>query len=86
MLMDYEADPLYEAKLAGWLQGYHARDAEIAQLNWTADRLYTEMCRRTPPRTVDRPRYSDLERIRGNHKHADQIDADNARRFERTSA
>lgn len=74
-------DPIYEARLQSWLEGYHARDHEVSQLNWTADRYYAEMCRRTPPRTADLPRYSDLERIRGNHEHADQVDAANARRF-----
>jgi hypothetical protein len=55
------ADPIYEARLTGWLDGYHSRDAEIAKLEWTADRLYTAMCARTPKPYVDRPSYASLE-------------------------
>ena len=40
MTTDYESDPLYESKLAGWLDGYHARDAEIARLRWETDLWY----------------------------------------------
>jgi hypothetical protein len=54
-------NPLYESRLTGWLDGYHSRDAEIAKLNWTADRLYTAMCARAPKPYVDRPSYASLE-------------------------
>ena len=37
---DYPLDPSYEYKLAGWLDGYHARDAEVSRLNWEADVWY----------------------------------------------
>lgn len=77
------ADPIYEARHSGWLEGYHSRDDEIAKLNWTCSRYYTEMCRRPGVPFIDpnRPTYADLERIRGNTAHADQIDAQNAVRF-----
>ncbi len=52
---------LYESRLAGWLDGYHLRDAEIAKLNWTADRLYTAMCSRMPKPYVDHPSFASLE-------------------------
>jgi hypothetical protein len=79
------ADPIFEARLTGWLDGYHSRDAEIAKLSWTADRLYTAMVARSPKPYVDRPSYSSLERIRGNEANGDRIDADNARRFAEAS-
>jgi hypothetical protein len=79
-------DPIYEARLTGWLEGFHQRDAEVAHLNWTADRLYFSMCSRSPKPYVDRPSYASLERIRGNEANADKIDADNARRFAEVSA
>jgi hypothetical protein len=49
----------------------------------TADRIYTELVRRPGLPFVDpnRPSYADLERLRGNAEHADQIDAQNAARF-----
>jgi len=64
-LGDRERD-LYEARLTGWLEGFHSRDAEIAKLNWTADRLYTEMCRRptVPFSDPNRPSYAQLQHIR----------------------
>ena len=60
------AKPLYEARLAGWLEGYHSRDAEIVALKWTADRIYTELCRRTgkPFEDPNRPSYAQLEATR----------------------
>ena len=60
------AKPLYEAHLAGWLEGYHSRDAEIVALNWTADRIYTELCRRQGKPFIDpnRPTYAQLEATR----------------------
>ena len=77
------ADPLYEARLAGWLEGYHQRDPKIERLGQIADRLYAEMCRRKPVPFIDpnRPSYADLERIRGNSANADRIDAANVERF-----
>ena len=80
------ADPIFEARLAGWLDGYHRRDAEVAKLSWTADRLYTAMVARSPKPYTDRPSYSGLERVRGNGARADKIDADNARRFSQVTA
>jgi hypothetical protein len=64
------ADPIFEARLTGWLDGYH---------------LYTAMVARSPKPYVDRPSYSSLERIRGNEANGDRIDADNARRFAEAS-
>ena len=75
-------NPLYEARLAGWLEGYHQRDAEIQRLEWTCDRLYTWALTRTPAKFNDQPAYSSLERTRGNLANADRIDAANAARFE----
>ena len=83
--IDYPIDPIYEAKLLGWCLGRASRQAEIDAANWTADRLYAAMCARSPKPYVDRPSYSDLERVRGSRKHADQIDAANARRFAEAS-
>ena len=80
-------NPLYEARLAGWLDGYHSRDWEIVALNWTADRIYAALCQRKPVPFEDpnRPSYADLERIRGNSVNADRIDAANAARFEQVT-
>ena len=61
--------------------GRRSRQAEIDYLNQTADRLYREVCRRVPPRQPNYVSRADLERIRGNNEHADQIDAANVRRF-----
>ena len=60
------ADPLYEARLAGWLEGWHQRDLEIERLGLIADRLYTEMCRRQGKPFIDpnRPSYAQLEATR----------------------
>ena len=78
-------DPSYEARLAGWLEGYHARDQEIQRLEWTCDRLYTWALSRTPAKFTDQPAYSSLERIRGNSANADRIDTANAARFEQVT-
>ena len=78
-------NPLYEARLAGWLEGYHFRDVEIQRLEWTCDRLYTWALSRTPAKFTDQPAYSSLERIRGNSANADRIDAANAARFEQVA-
>lgn len=57
------ADPIYEARHSGWLEGYHSRDAEVAKLDWTCSRLYTEMCRRPGVPFIDanRSSYAALE-------------------------
>ena len=59
-------NPLYEARLAGWLEGYHSRDLEIVALNWTTDRIYAELCRRPgkPFEDPNRPSYAQLEQTR----------------------
>jgi len=56
-----------------------ALDHAIAE----ADRYYAEMCRRParPFMDANRPSFADLERVRGSHERADQIDAANVRRF-----
>ena len=74
-------DPIYEAKLLAWAQGWESRRAELDYLNQTADRLYRELCRRPAARVPDLTSFADIERRRGHHEHADQVDADNARRF-----
>ena len=61
---DYPLDPIYEAKLLAWAQGWEARQAEVDYLNFTADRLYAEMCRRVPPKQVDPVPYARLQEIR----------------------
>jgi len=78
-------NPLYEARLAGWLEGYHSRDVEIQRLEWACDRLYTWALSRTPAKFIDQPAYSTLERVRGNSANADRIDAANAARFEQVA-
>jgi len=66
ILVPTAANPLYEARLAGWLEGYHSRDGEIVALNWTADRIYAELCRRPgkPFEDPNRPSYAQLEQTR----------------------
>jgi len=82
-LTEGSENPRFEVFLSGWAHGFDARQAEVDRLNYLADRLYHEMRRRAPVNLVDpnRPTYADLERRRGNHEHAEQIDAANARRF-----
>ena len=82
---DFPLDPIYEAKLLAWAQGWAARQAEVDRLNYEADRLYAEMCRRPAPRQPNYVSHADLERIRGNDEHADEIDAANAVRFAEVS-
>ena len=77
--------PIYEARLAGWLEGWHSRDQEVQRLEWTCDRLYTWALSRTPAKFNDQPAYSSLERTRGNSANADRIDAANAARFEQVT-
>ena len=57
-------DPIYEAKLLAWAQGWEARQSEVDYLNFTADRLYAEICRRVPPKQVDLVPYARLQEIR----------------------
>ena len=52
-------------------QGKASRQAEIDALNDAADRLYAEMCRRTPPKR-DYQNYADLCRIRGETARAER--------------
>jgi hypothetical protein len=47
-----------------FIAGANSRDAEVAQLNHTADRLYQEMCRRPAAPVIDLPSYGELERRR----------------------
>ena len=78
-------DPIYEAKLLAWCQGWESRQAEVDHANSEADRLYREVCRRVPPRQPNYVSHADLERIRGNDEHANEIVAANARRFAEVS-
>jgi hypothetical protein len=84
---DIELSDLTPALAAWWTTaqwfGHGSRQVEVNSLIDTADRLYTEMTRRPGVRFVDpnRSSYADLERLRGNAEHADQIDAQNAARF-----
>lgn len=84
---DIELSDLTPALAAWWTTaqwvGHTSRQAEVDRLIFTADRTYTEMCRRpgVPFIEANRPSYADLERIRGNTEHADQIDAQNSDRF-----
>jgi hypothetical protein len=55
---------LQELWHVAYFAGRSSRDGEIAQLNHTADRLYTEMCRRPAAPAVDRPSFAELERQR----------------------
>ena len=85
MLAEVELHQLPPSVVELWEYGYQtgrqSRQAEIDHLSWTADRLYIAMCARSPKPYIDRPSYAELERIRGNPEHADQIDAANVRRF-----
>ena len=78
---DYPLDPIYEAKLLAWAQGWEARQAEIDHANSEADRYYRAAYNPRSRIDPNRPSYSQLARLRGNDEHADQIDAANARRF-----
>jgi hypothetical protein len=64
----YPESTVFEARLRGFGEGWDAAKAiyqpMLDQLNYTADRLYAEMCRRTPPKYDDRPQFADLERTR----------------------
>ena len=82
---DYPIDPIYEAKLLAWVQGWESRQVELDHANAEADRYYAEMCRRPAPRQPNYVSHADLERIRGNDEHADQVDAANVRRFAEAS-
>jgi hypothetical protein len=57
-------DPVHEARILGFVEGWEARQPTIDRLTWTADRLYTEVCRRTPPKIADRPPFAQLQRTR----------------------
>jgi len=63
-LTEGSTNPRYEVYLAGWARGRESRQAEVDALNYTADRLYAEMCRRTPPKAHDLTSYADLEATR----------------------
>ena len=78
---DYPLDPVYEAKLLAWAQGWESRQAELDHANSEADRYYRAAYNPRSRIDPNRPSYSQLERIRGADEHADQIDAANARRF-----
>ena len=78
---DYPLDPIYEAKLLAWTQGWESRRAEIYRLNSEADRYYRAAYNPRSRIDPNRPSYSQLERNRGNDEHADEIDAANAVRF-----
>ena len=51
----------YDVRLEGFLEGYHARDEEIAALRWERDRLYAWGCSRTAVKTPDYVPFSELE-------------------------
>ena len=74
-------DPIYEAKLLAWAQGWAARQDEIDRLNSEADRYYRAAYNPRSRIDPNRPSYSQLERVRGNDEYADEIDAANAVRF-----
>jgi hypothetical protein len=63
-ISDEEAATRDEWFQLGFCLGRSSRDDEVSRLEYTADRLYVEMCRRTPPKPVDRPSFAQLERIR----------------------
>ena len=81
----YQLSPaLLDFHTFAWEQGRQSRQWEIDALNYTADRLYREMCRRPPARppiSHDQPSYADLERFRGHPERAAEIDETNAARF-----
>ncbi|WP_104177655.1 hypothetical protein [Cryobacterium sp. Y50] len=64
----------------GHTNGIESLRPALYQANADADRYYAAAFN---PRSAIKPgpSYAELERIRGNHEHADQIDADNRRRF-----
>ena len=82
---DFPLDPIYEAKLLVWAQGWRARQSEIDRLNSEADRYYRAAYNPRPRIDPNRPSYSQLERLRGNDEHANEIVAANARRFAEVS-
>jgi hypothetical protein len=57
-------EPRAEMLLQGFALGYESRQHEVDALQWTADRLYTEMCRRPAPRIPDRPSFESLQATR----------------------
>ena len=85
ILGEVELHELTPALAAWWTlaheSGRASRRAEVGHANAEADRYYAAMCRRPAPRQPNYVSHADLERIRGNHEHADRIEADNARRF-----
>jgi hypothetical protein len=69
----------------GWHSAWEQQQCEIRRLNHQLDRLYVAAFN---PADIDpnRPTYAELERRRGNHEHADHIEADMAILFEQVSA
>ena len=61
---------------AGFMHGHSlaaaARQAEINALNWEANRLYAEMCRRPAPRRPEGVTYAELCRRRGENDRAER--------------
>jgi hypothetical protein len=61
---------------AGFMHGYSlaaaGRQAEIDALNWEADRLYAEVCRRPAPRQPEGVTYAELCRRRGENDRAER--------------
>lgn len=59
-----------------YFTGYDSRQPEIDRINFDRDRLW--MAAFNPGHKLDpnRPTYAELERRRGNHEHAAQIEAD----------
>jgi hypothetical protein len=47
-----------------FLLGWNMRQDEIDRLEYTADRLYAEMCRRIPPKQPDLTPFARLQEIR----------------------
>ena len=72
---DYPLDPIYEAKLLGWAQGWEARQAEIDYLDHECSRYYYEFCRRQsrPLWDPNSPSFAELEERRSNPENAARV-------------
>ena len=85
ILGEVELHELTPALAAWWTlaheSGRQSRQAEIDHANSEADRYYRAAYHPRSRIDPNRPSYSQLERIRGNNEHADEIDAANAVRL-----